>query len=148
MKHIEELREMLCEELDKLAEKGELTAGSLETVDKLAHAIKSIDTIMAMEDYSEDGMYYDGSYNNGTSYARGRGRNAKRDSMGRYSSRSSYARGGNQGGNRGGGNRGGSSRDGYSGNEEFIDELESMMTEASNEKERMAIRKVMEMMEE
>lgn len=145
MEHIEELKEMLCDELDKIAKKGELTAGSLDTVDKLAHAIKSISTIMAMEDYSEEGSYYDGSYNDGTSYARGR--NARRDSMGRYSRRGSYARGG-QGGNRGGGNQGGRSNRGYSGNDEFIDELQEMMNEASNEKERMAIRKVMEMMEE
>lgn len=96
---MEELRKMLCAELDKLTKKGELSAGSLDVVDKLTHSIKSIDTIMAMEDagYSNEGGY---------SYARGRGRNAKRDSMGRYSRDgsydgvydSSYARGGNRGG--------------------------------------------------
>lgn len=147
MKHIEQLRDMLCEELDKVASKGELTTGSLDTVDKLAHAIKSIDTIMAMEEYSEDDMYYDGSYDNGTSYARGRGRNAKRDSMGRYSSRGSYARGGNQRG----GNRGGNSNRGYSGHgdtDEVVEMLEDMMKDTQDEKERMAIRKVINMMDE
>lgn len=75
---MEELRKMLCAELDKLTKKGELSAGSLDVIDKLTHSIKSIDTIMAMEDagYSNEGGY---------SYARSRGRNAKRDSMGRYS---------------------------------------------------------------
>lgn len=147
MKHIEELREMLCEELDKLASKGELTAGSLETVDKLAHAIKSIDTIIAMEEYSEDEGYYDGdSYEDGNSMARGRGRNARRDSMGRYSSRGSYARGDN---NRGRGNRGRSNNYSMDGdNEEFIEMLEGMMNEASDEKERMAIKRVMKMINE
>ena len=102
MQKMEELREMLCAELEKITKKGELSAGSLDVVDKLTHSIKSIDTIMAMEDagYSNESGY---------SYARGRGRNAKRDSMGRYSRNDgsydyvdrsyegSYARNGNRG---------------------------------------------------
>lgn len=78
MHKMEELKEMLCEELDEITKKGELSAGSLDVIDKLTHSIKSIDTIMAMEDagYSNESGY---------SYARGRGRYAKRDSMGRYS---------------------------------------------------------------
>lgn len=95
MHKMEELREMLCAELEKITKKGELSAGSLDVIDKLTHSIKSIDTIMAMEDagYSNEAGY---------SYARGRGRNARRDSMGRYSNRyddmsyddNSYARDG------------------------------------------------------
>ena len=99
---MEELRKMLCAELEKITKKGELSAGSLDVVDKLTHSIKSIDTIMAMEDagYSNEGGY---------SYARGK----RRDSMGRYSRNDgsygygrggsydsydgSYARGGNRG---------------------------------------------------
>jgi len=86
-----ELREMLCEELDKITKKGELSAGSLDVVDKLTHSIKSIDTIIAMEDagYSSDDYSM-----RGNSYARGRGSNAKRDSMGRYSSDNYSMRGG------------------------------------------------------
>ena len=81
MHKMEELRDMLCEELEKITKKGELSTGSLDVIDKLTHSIKSIDTIIAMEDagYSNESGY---------SYARGRGRNARRDSMGRYSSRS------------------------------------------------------------
>ena len=82
---MEELRKMLCAELEKITKKGELSAGSLDVVDKLTHSIKSIDTIMAMEDagYSNEGGY---------SYAR------RRDSMGRYSRNDgSYARGGSYG---------------------------------------------------
>lgn len=72
-----ELREMLCAELDKVAKKGELSAGSLDVVDKLTHSIKSIDTIMAMGgDYSGD-IPYNRSY--------GRRNAPQRDSMGRYS---------------------------------------------------------------
>lgn len=94
MRGMEDIREMLMKELEKYSKKGELSAGSLEIIDKLTHAIKSIDTIMAMEDsgYSNESGY---------SYARGRGSNARRDSMGRYSRRDgmsyedgSYARGG------------------------------------------------------
>lgn len=94
---MEELREMLCEELDNMAG-NEITTGSLEIIDKLTHSIKSIDTIMAMEEagYGDDysrrgsyrgsyGSYDDGSYERRGSYARGRGRNARRDSRGRYS---------------------------------------------------------------
>lgn len=88
----EELKDMLCEELEEITKKGELTAGSLDTVDKLTHAIKSIDTIIAMEEYGDDysrRRSYDGEMDgmrserrrmyDGRSYAR------KRDSMGRYS---------------------------------------------------------------
>lgn len=118
MHKLDELREMLMAELEKCSDKGELSAGSLEVIDKLSHAIKSIDTIVAMED---------SGYSNNYSYARGRGRNARRDSMGRYSSGGgSYEyddmsydgsyEDGNRGGSyaRGGGNRGGYSRRGYS----------------------------------
>lgn len=84
-----ELKDMLCKELDKYGQKGDLNAGSLEIVDKLAHAIKNIDTIIAMEE--ESGMDESGRYESGRySRARGRGRYARRDSRGRYSSRGSY----------------------------------------------------------
>lgn len=105
----EELKDMLCKELEEITRKGELTAGSLETVDKLTHSIKSIETIMAMNEYNDDYSYADGGMSNarggnrggysrvgrsyadgGNSYARGRGRNARRDSMGRYSNGYSY----------------------------------------------------------
>ena len=89
MHKMEELKRMLEKELDKFADKGELSAGSLDVVDKLTHALKSISTIIAMKEYSED----DYSTRGGRSYAspsRGRGSNARRDSMGRYSSRYDY----------------------------------------------------------
>ena len=49
------VKDMLCEELERIASKGELTTGTLDIVDKLTHSIKSIDTIIAMEDY--EGSY-------------------------------------------------------------------------------------------
>lgn len=50
MHKMEELKEMLCEELDKITKKGELSAGSLDVIDKLTHSIKSIATIIAMDE--------------------------------------------------------------------------------------------------
>ena len=66
---------------------GQISAGDAEYLDHLSHIIKSNKTSMAMMD-SEDGYSARDSYED-RSYARGRGRNAKRDSMGRYSSRMS-----------------------------------------------------------
>lgn len=130
---MKQLREMLCSELDEITRKGELTAGSLETVDKLTHSIKSIDTIIAMEEggYSEDG------YENASSYARGRGRNARRDSMGRYSS-DNYSRE----------NR---SRRDYSmddSRESMIEKLHEMLDDAPNEKIRNAIHRLINQLDE
>ena len=105
MHELYELKETLCDELKEYSRKGKMSAGDLEVVDKLTHTIKNLDKIIeAYEeaDYSEArrgsrGSYEGGrSYNNGMmyddgrnyriegSYARGR-RNARRDSMGRYS---------------------------------------------------------------
>lgn len=73
MQSLMKIKDMLMDELDKCAEKDSISNNSLYTIDKLTHAVKSIDTILAMEEagYSNDGY----------SYARGR----RRDSMGRYS---------------------------------------------------------------
>ena len=105
MHAIYDLKEQLCKELEEYGQKGELTAGTLDVVDKLAHAVKNIDKIIEKYEEEEgssegsynngsynDGSYGDGSYRRGRSYGRGsyaRGRNARRDSMGRYS-RGSY----------------------------------------------------------
>lgn len=73
-----ELKDMLCEELEDLVKKGELSAGSLDAIDKITHSIKSLVTIIAMEEggYSNDGSYdgYNGGNGggmNGGSYMRG-----------------------------------------------------------------------------
>jgi len=72
----EKLKKMLCKELDELVEKGDLKAGSLDAIDKLTHSIKSLVTIMAMED---------AGYSNDYGYS-----GAGRDRMGRYSYGGSY----------------------------------------------------------
>lgn len=74
MEDLYALKEMLCKELESYGKKGEMSAGTLDIVDKLAHAIKNLDKII--ENYDE-GSYDDGMMRR--SYAR------RRDRMGRYS---------------------------------------------------------------
>lgn len=173
MHGIYKVEEMLCEELEKLGEKDELTAGSLETADKLSHALKNV--IKIIETYEEmgeedgyssaggqgggnqggggnrgGGSYRGGSYagggggrrrsyeGGGGSYARGggrgRGSNAKRDSMGRYSSRSGrYSR------------EGGYSRD--EGMEDMKMELQELMQEAPNQQIRQKMQELISEMD-
>lgn len=81
MKALYELKDMLCKELEEIAGKGELTAGSLETVHKLTDTIKNIDKIMMLEEedgYSERGGMY----------------SERRDSRGRYSREGGYSQAG------------------------------------------------------
>ena len=156
MHYLETLKKMLCKELEEIAGKGELTAGSLETVHKLTDTIKNIDKIMMLEEddeggYSERGGMWDASGVYGDhSYARGRGRYAKRDSRGRYSRDGGYSSEGgysSDGSYRSGGN---SYRGGYSrgeAKEHMVSQLEEMMRSASTEEERRAIQQCMQKIE-
>ena len=100
IKAMHELCDTLSEELEEYAQKtrGGMNAGDLDAVDKLAHALKSLKTTIAMveadEGYSGDYMPHMGTYvdGRGVSY-RGRSYAPRRDSMGRYSRRYSYADG-------------------------------------------------------
>ena len=167
MHYMDDLKDLLCAELEEYAEKGKksgkMSMGDLESIHKLTDTVKNImkiDTLKQELGYSEDGHYmgegriYGTSYENGyserggSSYARGRGRYAKRDSMGRYSRDGgmsydddmSYARGG-RGGNRGG-MRGGYSRD--DGKEYMMEQLEEMMEQAQKPAEKEALRRCMD----
>ena len=51
MHELEELKSRLCKELEEYGTK-EMTAGSLDVVDKLAHAIKNLDKIIEKGGYS------------------------------------------------------------------------------------------------
>lgn len=115
-----ELCDTISREIEKSNDKirsagGELSAGDIDYLDKLTHSLKSIKTTIAMmEAEDEDGGYSERGYSRnmdggssyrsgrsyrdgrtyphmGGSYARGRGRNARRDSMGRYSSHDGVA---------------------------------------------------------
>lgn len=89
MHELYELKEMLCKELKEYGEKGEMTAGTLDVVDKLAHAAKNLDKIIeSYEDEGNSGYYpyaYDDGMNRGGRSYRGRSYARRRDSMGRYS---------------------------------------------------------------
>lgn len=151
MQKMEELRDMLCEELEKITKKGELSAGSLDVVDKLTHSIKSIDAIMAMEDsgYSKQG----GRGGRGGGRSGGGGgysRNYMYESDGSYEGGSyeggSYARGGRGGrGGRTGANQYGSYDDG---SEMIVRELRDLMNDAPNEHIKMELKKTIQKMEQ
>lgn len=131
-KDLHELCETLSREIGEANEKirkagGKLSAGDLEYVDKLTHALKSVKATIAMmedEGYSEyypmtshdnrnmGGTMYHGRSSRGSyqgSYARG----PRRDSMGRYSR--SY-------------------RDGYSRGSDMVDELRELMEDAPDDR--------------
>lgn len=143
MKVLYDIRSMLCEELEEIGRKKELSAGSLDIVHKITDSIKNIDRIlMYKEGYSRDGYSQDGysqaysrggewhgtmhgNYGDGASY---RGR----DSMGRYT-RDGYSQE--------------HSYDGHSyGGDDLMKMLEKKMHSASSEREREAIRNCMEVM--
>ena len=67
---IYELREKLMRELEMLSDEKALTPEKLNHIDTLAHAIKCIDTVCAMEErgYSRDDRYYGNSYRPNRSY--------------------------------------------------------------------------------
>lgn len=139
------MHEYLCDyiktelsELDRKAKSGKLSTAELEYADTLAHLKKSLLTADAMEEsdggysgrymmpryaYDDGRSYADGMMNgDGRSYA-GR-RNARRDSMGRYS------------------------RDGYSYHDsmdELIDEMRGMMDKLPEDRRRKAERLIDEL---
>ena len=86
MEYMHKIKKMLCKELEEYGEKKSLSSADVEMIHKLTDTVKNPDKISLLEQgddgYSETYPYYMG----GSSYARGRGRNARRDSMGRYSS--------------------------------------------------------------
>ena len=163
MEYIEKIKKMLCKELDEYAMKQKLTMNDLQPVHLMTDIIKNLDKIEMLEE--ESGGYSEArggrgrggrssyamggsSYDDDMMYSerRGRGRNAKRDSMGRYSSE-------------GGSYENGSSYDDYS--EERMDRRYSrddakdhmmnklgMMMEDANPKEREALKKCMRAIEE
>ena len=125
--YMHELKEKLCEELEEIARKPEMSAGDLEAAHKLTDTSKNIDKIEMLEEddgYSRAGNWeadMRGTYARGSSY---RGR--KRDSMGRYSRDGRYSR---------------------HASPDMMDKLQTMMDNASTERERDAIRRLMNEME-
>lgn len=69
MRAMEDLRDMLCDELDKIAEKGEMTTGMLDNVYKLSQSMVNLDVIMEHnEEWSGAGEWEArGNYDRGNS---------------------------------------------------------------------------------
>lgn len=131
-KKLENLRDTLCGELEKVARKEEINMSDLDVIDKLTHSIKNLDKVMLgnemIEQYGYDFPDYsgarrgrdgdsDGRYNEGS--RRGRSRDSY-DTSYDYSGRS-Y-------------NRDYSRERGYSGHEHTdIDRFKHMMQDAVNQ---------------
>ena len=153
MHYMEDLKDLLCAELKDYAEKGkrsgELSKADIEVIDTVLNSVKNIYKIdkykEEMEGYSEDGHYmgegriygtsYESGYSErgGSSYARGRGRYAKRDSIGRYSRDDGMRY------------RGGYSRD--DAKSYMIEQIEEMMETAEKPAEKEALRRCMDALE-
>lgn len=135
-KDLHEMCETLSREIGEANEKiraagGKLSAGDLDYVDKLTHALKSVKaTVAMMED--EDG--YSGYYPMGGTYTYDRGgsyrggsyagrRNARRDSMGRYSGERGYSR------------------------NDLSDKMRDLMEDAPDERTRQEIQRMVEKLE-
>ena len=152
MEHLDKIVKLAENEFKAIADNGKFRSREeIDSVYKLMDIVKDSMEIECMEEemyggesYDDgmsyrDGRSYRGSYEGG-SYARGRGRNARRDSMGRYSREGSYARDGSY--------RGGSYARGYSrdGKEEYKEQLMDMMESAPDEQTRQSIKRMLDQM--
>ena len=148
MHELYELKDKLMKDLEEYSQNGKYSKEDVETIKYMASAVDHLCNIVERaeeeEEYSrrggmggnrysrEDGQGGGGSYRGGNyryprnygdgSYARGRGRNARRDSMGRYSSA------GDPG--------------------EMIEQLEELMHDAPNEQIKQQIQQVVQQLEQ
>jgi hypothetical protein len=155
MEHLDKILEMSEAEFGAMAKNGKFKSREeIDSVYKLMDIVKDVYCIWDMEEGSGDDMSYNdgsyrngpyrngsyrGSYNDGSSYARGRGRNARRDSMGRYSREGSYRDGRSY------------RMDGYSradGKQEYIENLRDMMEDAPDDQTRQSIQRMIQQMEQ
>ena len=148
---MDKLIEYVCDELKELEKKadkdGKLSMAEIQYADTLAHMKKNL--LKGEEMYSDEysmarddmrsyrggsyGRSYEGGGYSGESYARGdgrgRGRNARRDSMGRYSSRDGYI------------------NNGYSYHDDMMGDLRALMEDAPDDKTRHEFKRFIEKME-
>lgn len=133
MNNVEELHKLCDKAMDSIAESMKklekdperLNADDADYLNDLAHIVKSVKTVIAMEDYSdgysgEGGWNYNRPYMTSGNYYGTSGARRMRDSMGRYTSRES-----------------GYSRD--ASRKRMVDKLSSLMDDTMSDNERMAI---------
>ena len=118
MHELYELKEKLLDELKEHGSK-ELSAGSLEIVDKLAHATKNLCKVIEAceEEEGHSSRYYPMAYDDGSYRGPYRGGSYRRDSMSRYA------------------------RDGYS-RTSMAERLRGMMQDAPDERSRNELQKM------
>ena len=154
MEHLEKLLDLANNEFASVVKNGKFRSQEeIKAVGELVDMVKDVYCILDMEaeDYGEEdmsyadgmggmsmrrgGSYRGGNYYDGNSYARGRGRNARRDSMGRYSRNENY----------GGGSymRGGYSRD----EDAYVADLRKSLETAPTEEARQTIQRMIQMAE-
>lgn len=120
----DDVKSMVEDEIEKISKQGDLNHESLMNLDALIDISKDICEIQMSSDEMETGysqrmypqMYYDGGYNHGNSY-RGMGRYSRMD---------------------------GGDMNNYSRHGDIADRLGKMMTEATTDREREAIRRALE----
>lgn len=122
MNELYELKDKLCRELKKYSGE-EITTSSLDIIDKLSHSMKNLDKVIEKYEEDEGNSYGYSNRMNRNSYSRGRGRNSKRDSMGRYSN------------------------DGYSRRGDAVEQLREMMMDAPTEEIRRDYERIINRME-
>lgn len=140
MEELYKLKEMLCSELEEYGRKGEMSAGSLEIVDKLAHAVKNIDKIIECKEDEYSNAYDDGMMRgeDGTPYRGGSYRRGGRNQYGSYM----------RGRRRGGANQYGSyAMEGYSRNEDVTEQLRGLMEDVTDPRMKQELQRVVEKME-
>lgn len=137
--HYRKLENMICEEIEQIGERDELSDSSLGNLHILTDVLKNLKKIQMLDeasDYSEysertGGSYRGGSYRGGSyrgsSYAR------RRDSMGRFS-------------RAGGGSYRGYSRDEAKG--DIAEQIEELMRGAQTEQERSVLQTAMQALEQ
>ena len=141
MEHLDGILKLTEYELGAIEQNGKFRSrDEVDSVYKLIDIAKDIYCIWEYEDGMDDMSYrggrsYHGGYDDGISMARGRGKGARRDSMGRYS--------------RDGGAYRGRSYRGYSrdGKEEYLEELRNLMEDAPDEQTRQSIQRMISQME-
>lgn len=136
MEDMRKLKDMLCRELDEFTHRDSIESYDLDTIHKLTDTIKNLDKIEMLED---------GGYSGNRGMRRGEPRMYSRDGDGGYSYEDSF--GDNDGysqARRRRDERGRYSRD--DGRDGMMNELENMMGRMGSEKDREALRRIMEQM--
>ena len=142
MKNIEELHKLCEKAMDSIAESNKklsnqserLSAEDAKYLDHLAHLVKSVKTVIALEEYpvgssgeysGEGGWNYNRPYYTSGNYYGNSGTRRMRDSMGRYTSRDN-----------------GYSRD--ASRQKMVDKLSTLLDDTMSDSERQAINECIE----